>query len=144
MANEDTYKLLGECNAGIKMGVDSIAQVLPSVGSHEMKKALNRCKDAHQELGSETHAILNELGDTGKEPNPIAKSMSWMKTGVKLAFNESDSTIADLMTDGCNMGVKSLGRYLNKYETADPRVKSITRRLIDHETQLALDMRAYL
>ena len=144
MASEDTYKLLGECNAGIKMGVDSIAQVLPSVGSAKMKDALNRCKDAHQELGSETRAILNEFGETGKEPNPIAKSMSWMKTGVKLVFNESDSTIADLMTDGCNMGVKSLGRYLNRYGAADTRVKGIAKWLIDLETQLALDMRAYL
>jgi len=144
MANEDTYKLLGECNAGIKMGVDSIAQVLPAVGSAKMRETLNRCKDAHQELGSETHAILGDLGDTGKEPNPIAKGMSWIKTSVKLAFNESDNTIADLMTDGCNMGVKSLNRYLNQYDEADPRVKRITERLIDLETQLTMDMRPYL
>ena len=34
--------------------------------------------------------------------------MSWMKTNMKLAMDTSDAAIADLMTDGCNMGVKSL------------------------------------
>jgi hypothetical protein len=45
--------------------------------------------------------------------------MSWMKTNMKLSMEDSDATIADLMTDGCNMGVKSLNRYLNQYKAAD-------------------------
>lgn len=45
------------------------------------------------------------------------------KTNVKLVMNESDQTIADLMTDGCNMGVKSLNKYLNQYKAANEKVK---------------------
>ena len=48
-----------------------------------------------------------------KEPNVMAQGMSWIKTNMRLAMNTSDETIAELMTDGCNMGVKSLSRYLN-------------------------------
>ena len=55
--------------------------------------------------------------------------MSWVKTNVKLGMEESDATIAGLMTDGCNMGVKSLNRYLNQYEAADEVSKDITKRL---------------
>ena len=50
----------------------------------------------------------DEYHDDGKDPNPMAKGMSWIKTNVKLVIDESDNTIADLITDGCNMGVKSL------------------------------------
>lgn len=74
----------------------------------------------------------------------MAKGMSWMKTNVKLVINESDETIADLMTDGCNMGVKSLNRYLNQYEAADEVSKDITKRLINLEEQLTLDIRKFL
>ena len=74
----------------------------------------------------------------------MAKGMSWLKTNVKLTFDSSDNTVADLITEGCNMGVKSLNKYLNQYEKADEKVKDITRRLIDLETKLAMDMRAYL
>ena len=67
-----------------------------------------------------------------------------MKTNVKLTLNESDATIASLMTDGCNMGVKSLNRYLNEYEAADEVSKDITKRLINLEEKLTVDIRDYL
>ena len=37
----DTISLLRECNSGIKMGVNSIDQVLPYVKDHKLKKNLN-------------------------------------------------------------------------------------------------------
>lgn len=67
-----------------------------------------------------------------------------MKTTVKIAVDESDQTIADLMTDGCNMGVKSLNKYLNQYEGADEVSKDIAKRLIHLEEQLAIDIRSFL
>ena len=70
--------------------------------------------------------------------------MSEMKTGLKLTFKESDHTIADLITDGCNMGVKSLNRYLNQYKAADEFSKDIAKRLIHLEEKLAVDIRGYL
>ena len=67
-----------------------------------------------------------------------------MKTNMKLVMNESDHTIADLMTDGCNMGVKSLNKYLNQYKAADEQSKDIAKRLINLEQQLTLDIRKFL
>ena len=82
--------------------------------------------------------------DEGKDPNPMAKSMSWMKTNVKLVINESDKTIADLITDGCNMGVKSLNRYLNQYRAADEKSKDIAKRLIKLEEDLVKNICQFL
>ncbi len=144
MVNSDTIELLKECNAGIKMGVTSIEDVLGSVADTDLKQLLSDCKKEHQKLGSETHTLLNKYHDGGKEPNAMAKGMSWLKTNIMLSVNQSDETIADLMTDGCNMGVKSLNRYLNKYEAAEEKVKDITKRLINLEEKLAIDMRDYL
>ena len=74
----------------------------------------------------------------------MAQSMSWLKTNVKLIMNESDQTIAELMTDGCNMGVKSLNQYLNQYKAASEQSKDITKKLIHLEEKLATDIRGYL
>jgi hypothetical protein len=67
-----------------------------------------------------------------------------MKTNMKMAMKDSDKTVADLMTDGCNMGVKSLNRYLNQYEAADEFAKDIAKRLINLEEKLAVDIRCFL
>ncbi len=144
MIESDTIKLLRECDAGVKMGVDSINDVYDYVSSPALKKYLNRCKDEHISLDKEIQAQLVKFRDDGKKPSPIASSMSKMKTSMKLTFNESDSTIADLMTDGCNMGVKSLNRYLNEYKAADEVSKDITKRLIKLEESLASDIKGFL
>ncbi len=144
MVEQDTIKLLRECDAGVKMGISSIDDVLSYVREETFKKRLSDCKHEHEELDREIQDQLTKFHDDGKAPAPIAKGMSWMKTNMKLMMNESDETIADLMTDGCNMGVKSLNKYLNKYEAADEFSKDITKRLINLEEKLAVDIREYL
>ena len=144
MVEQDTIRLLRECDAGVKMEIAAIGDVLDHVRSGSLKKELTDCKRDHETLEQELQTLLNRYQDEGKEPNPMAKGMSWMKTNVKLSLNESDATIADLMTDGCNMGVKSLGKYLNQYQAADETSKNIAKRLIGLEEQLAVDIRRFL
>ena len=144
MVEKDTIKLLRECDAGIKMGVASIEDVLGHVHSGDFRNHLNRCKREHDALKSEIQTLLDQYHDDGKNPNPIAKGMSWMKTNWKLNMDDSDHVIADLMTDGCDMGVKSLSRYLNQYKAADEDAKNIAKRLIRLEAKLAEDLQPYL
>ena len=144
MIENDTIKLLRECDAGIKMGVKSIDDVLPYVKSRKMKEALEECKRRHEHLGHEVEKGLNRFHDEGKKPNAMAEIMSWMKTSVKMTLDQSDETIADLMTDGCNMGVKSLNKYINEYKVADEDAKDIARRLVTLEDNLAKEIKHYL
>lgn len=144
MIEQDTVKLLRECDAGIKMGTSSIDEVLEYANDSDLKKYLINCRNKHDNLEEEIQNLLNRYHDEGKNPNPMAKGMSWIKTNVKLGINDSDKTIADLITDGCNMGVKSLNRYLNQYKAADEKSKDITKRLINLEEQLTVDMRQFL
>ncbi len=144
MIEQDTIRLLRECDAGVKMGISSIDDVLDDVKSVKLKEYLVNCKNEHIELDREINQLLDKYQDDGKDPNPMAKGMSWIKTNMKLAMKESDETIADLMTDGCNMGVKSLNKYLNEYCAADEVTKDIAKRLINLEEKLAVDIRKYL
>lgn len=144
MIEQDTVRLLRECDAGTKMGIASIDDVLEHTQSEAFHGKLQTCKKEHEQLQTEIAQLLSKYHDEGKNPNPIAKSMSWIKTSMKLGMEDSDATIADLMTDGCNMGVKSLNRYLNQYKAADEVSKDIAKRLIHLEEQLTTDIRRYL
>ena len=144
MVESDTVKLLRECDAGVKMGISSIEDVLDYVKSPQLSRLLSESKEEHGKIEGELTEILESYGDEGKRPNPIAKGMSRVKTNVKMALDESDKTIADLMTDGCNMGVKSLHKYLNQYSAADAESKGFAKRLIQIEDDLAKQIRQYL
>ncbi len=144
MANQDTIRLLRECDAGIKMGVSSIDQCMEKVESPKLVEILNANKDRHSQLGSEIHKLINEAHDETKEPNIMAKSMSWIKTEVMLAMDKNDATIADLITDGCHMGIKSLNKYLNEYKAASPEAQEMTKKVIKLEEDLAEEIKCFL
>ena len=144
MIEPDTIKLIRECDAGIKMGVTSIDDVLTHVREEKMKNILKDARQEHERLRVELETMLSEYGDEGKDPNPLAKSMSWMKTNVKLGIENSDGTVADLIIEGCDMGIKSLSRYLNEYKAAEERAKNIAKKLIKIEETLSKDMRPFL
>ncbi|MBR6545417.1 MAG: hypothetical protein IKT72_00590 [Clostridia bacterium] len=144
MIEPDTIKLLRECDAGVKMGIASITDVVGHVTSEELRRLLTDSRTDHETIESELRSLLDRYGDDGKAPSAIAKGMSHMKTEMKLAMDESDSTVASLMTDGCDMGVKSLSRYLNQYKAAEEDAKDIAKRLISIEDRLGSDLRAFL
>lgn len=144
MIEPDTIKLLRECDAGVRMGVASIDNVLDHVRDNKLRQTLSDCKKEHETLDRELQNLLDRYHDQGKEPNPMAKGMSWVKTNVKLGMDGSDEAIAGLMTDGCNMGVKTLNQYLNRYQAADETSKDIAKRLIRLEEQLTTDIRRFL
>ena len=144
MIQQDTIRLLRECDAGVKMGTSSIDQVLGYVRSDDMRRLLSDGKIEHERLNTRIQERLDRVRDEGKDPSPLISAMSGLKTDIKLAMNESDRTIAELMTDGCNMGVKSLSRYLNQYKAADEESKDIAKKLIHLEAQMAADLRGHL
>lgn len=144
MIEQDTVRLLRECDSGAKMGIEALGDVVDKTKSDELRAALAASMDDHRELAKDIRAHLNRFHDEGKDPPAIASAMSWLKTTGKMMLEPSDHTVADLMTDGCNMGVKSLSKYLNAYQAADEKSKDLAKKLIAAEEQLIHSVRPYL
>ena len=144
MVEQDTIRLLRECDSGIKMGLSAISEVRDYAKNDELKQLLCDSQSENEVLKADLQKALDDYSDEGKDPPAAVQGMSWLKTNVKLKLDESDGTIAELMIDGCNMGVKSLSRYLNQYKAADERSKDIAKRLISAEERLSQQMRQFL
>ena len=144
MVEKDTIRLLRECDAGAKMGMTSLDETMGYVKNKTLRSKLKDSLKENTRLRSEITSQLHKYHDEGKDPALIAQGMSWLKTNAKLMTDPSDESVADLITDGCNMGVKSLTKYLNKYKAADEKSKDLARELITAEAKLAEDMREYL
>jgi len=144
MIEQDTVRLLRECDAGAKMGVEAINDVLDGVSSDGLRGLLSSSGQEHEALAGEIREHLNRFDDEGKDPPMMASAMSWLKTRAELLMDPGDHTVADLMTDGCNMGVKSLSKYLNQYKAADEKSKDYAKKLIAMEEKLTKEMQPYL
>ena len=126
------------------MAVESLDEVINKAKNEKLITLLKNSLEEHKKLGNLTHQKLNEFHDKDKEPSTIAKAMSWMSTNLKLLTGDVDEKIADIITEGCNMGIKSLNKYLNQYAMADVISKKITEKLIRLEENLRKELSAYL
>ncbi len=144
MENRDSVHLLKECDSGVKMAITSVDDVIDDVENQRLRQLLLESREHHEKLKNEIHELLDQYGSEEKDPGAMATIMSWVKTNSKLAMNHDDTVIADLMTEGCNMGVKSLHKYLHQYPTANHQVKDICSRLIDIEETLREKLADYL
>ncbi len=144
MVSKDTVYLLRECNAGTQMAVYSLNEVLGNVKDQKLCDILTASRNHHEQLGNELHVLLQKHGEETKDPGMMAKGMSWVKTNAKLAIDDSDRVCADLITDGCNMGVKTIQRHINQYPAADKEARGKAKELISIEEALAGDLKAFL
>lgn len=137
----DTVELLKECDSGISMGVSSINDMLSRVESRKLSKILSDSKEDHENLKNDALLLLNKYNESGKAPSAMASVMSKLKTNLRLAVSENDSAVCELIAEGCDMGIKSLRGYLEKYESADSEAKKIADRVIRLEEKLMRDIR---
>lgn len=144
MIEHDTIELLRECDAGIQMGISAIDGVKDKVESGEFRSMLDGFQREYAELQNEMQGVLHAYHDEGKDPNPVAKGMAWLKTNMELALNGGDDTVANLITDGCNMGIKSINKYLNDYGAADGRAKDFAKRLLELQQRQLQALRKFL
>ena len=142
--NGDTVCLLRECNAGSKMATNSIEQVRKHAKTDRMRDLLDHYNGEHAQLGEDIGAYLKEVGEDEKDPGKMAQAMSWIHTELKLTIDNEEKEIADLLIDGCNMGIKSLSEYRNKYSEAEPRAVELCDRLHRLEKQMADELEAFL
>ncbi len=144
MEENDTISLLKECSAGTKMAIRSMEQVMESVNNSQFRQILNRYCAQHKDMEKKVDDLLLEKGKTGKEPGFMARTMAKMDTELKLTLNPTDAEVADIMTEGCNMGIKSVSRYLNQYESASGESRRIAQNLICVEERFLEELRQFL
>lgn len=142
--NEDTRKLLEECNSGCKMAVDSMDQALGYTKDDDLKTLLQLYKEKHERLEKETTELLHEAGYAGKEPGMMASAFSWITAETKLMWEDDNNQIAKLMMNGANMGIQSVTEYRHKYDQASEQSQSIAKKLIRVEEEFLQELKRFL
>ena len=73
MIEQDTIRLLRECDAGIEMGTSSIRDVLTRTQAPGLRLALTNCMAAHEKLKYELNDLLSQYHDGGKSPKKLKR-----------------------------------------------------------------------
>lgn len=144
MQERDTINLLKECNSGLKMAVNSIDEVIEKVRSRQIHAILEQSLQKHKKLGDSVHALLQNYNQTTEKPGKIAKAMSWLMINMKFLKTPTDYKIAEIMYDGCNMGIRSIYHYKNMYSDASGEAKNLASQIIENEKYCMTELQKYL
>ena len=142
--SQDTVELLKECDAGCKMAIDSMEQINKHVTDDRLKTLIKKYNGDHIKMKEDIHRMLNNIGADGQEPSPMAKASSWIQSEVKMTINGDSKQAASLLTDGCNMGIKSLCEYKNAYKAADEKSVALCVKLCDIEAGMVEELQEFL
>ncbi len=141
---DDTVSLLKECDAGLIMARDSLTQALNYAKAHNFSNMLKKYYDEHTKLETDVKNKLLENNEGEKKPNVIGRTAAKGMTNMKLMLNGRDEKIADIMMDGCNMGIKNVSKYMNQYGGSKEDALRLANSIVVLEQNFANELRQYL
>lgn len=142
--NSDTIALLKECDAGCKMAADSLLQVRSYAEDGRLIAIIDKYLKRHRDFGNKCHRMLSQERETTQDPPKMASAFARISTDMKLMMEKDSHKIAEILIDGCNMGVKSVTENINKYNKADGESVSLARELVEVEQKLSQDLLQFL
>ena len=128
MKNFDTISLRKACNQGCKYATNGIDEY----------------NDKHTKIGDRCHEMLNKYGADEKDPKPMSAMFAKMGTDLKMLNDDSNEKVAEMLLDGCHMGIKSVAKYMNKYDCAAEDSRKLAKEIIDVEENFMKDLIGYI
>ena len=138
------FFLQTKSNAGCKMAINSMERLKEYVKNASLNELLEEYKKQHRELEEESARLLEESGETQKQPDLMASAFSWFTTELKMMVQDDSTQIAKILMNGCNMGIQSVSECMNKCPKASHAGMSVAKKLVKCEEKLMEDVKKFL
>ena len=74
----------------------------------------------------------------------MASTFAKISTDMKLMMEKDSHKIAEILIDGCNMGVKSTTENMHKYSNASSESMNLAKELVEMEQKMSQDLLQFL
>lgn len=115
-SNLATKKLLDALYKNVKMGADSIIDLLPKVSDQNMRDELTRELDQYSGFADEIKNMLYSIDEEAKDESIFAKIGTKMSVAMNTMVDSTSSHIAEMMIQGGTMGITDATKTLREYE----------------------------
>lgn len=137
--------MLNAIHQATQMGSYGIKTVLNETGDRQFRAALRQQLAEYEELSGEAARLLHGHGATPKNINPMAKLGSAMTSKMKIRSSaDPTSKIAELMLQGNTRGMIKSMHNIRTMGVLDPKVSSLSNRLLQTEQANIDQMKQYL
>ncbi len=145
-SNAVTKSFLDSLYKNVKMGADSIIDLMPKVTDEAMRVELTRELEAYEKYAKEIRDILFDIGETPKEESFMTKAMTKMGISLNTMMDATASHIADIMIQGATMGITDTTKLVREHENTacSERALSLARETIKFEEDSIEKLKKFL
>ena len=127
------------------MGCHGIRAVLDESPNREIRTALRRQLAEYEELFDEASRLLQERGEKARDVSSVARLGSLAVSRMKVRTSpEPEAKIAELMVQGSTRGMLRRMQDLRTMDAVDPKVSSLSMRLLQTEQANIDEMKQFL
>lgn len=141
-----TKSFLDSLYKNVKMGADSIIDLMPKVKDQAMREEMTAELENYEGFAKEIRDILFANGDEPKEESLMAKMGTKMGVMMNTMMDDTTSHIADMMIQGATMGVTDTTKLIREYEntTCSEEALALARRTVKYEEESIERLKSFL
>ena len=139
-------ELLNDLYSNVKMGSDSIINLLPKVKDDKMKSMMTDQLNQYEKYAQDLKDRLNCAGVEAKEPSAISKISAKIGMEMKSMQDSTTSHMAQMMVQGSTMDVTDLLQKVSVYENLPECRESVklAKEIVDFEEHNIEKMKEFL
>lgn len=142
---QDDIPILQSVRRSTQMGCHGIRAVLDESPNREIRTALRRQLAEYEELFDEASRLLQERGEKARDVSSVARLGSLTVSRMKVRTSpEPEAKIAELMVQGSTRGMLRSMHDLRTMDAVDPKVSSLSMRLLQTEQANIDEMKQFL
>ena len=144
--NAATKKLLDALYKNVKMGADSILDLIPKVGDENMRNELTSELEEYDSFATEIKNMLIDMGEEAKDESLLAKLGTKMSVAMNTLMDSTTSHIAEMMIQGGTMGITDATKTLREYEntSCSEEALDLAKRIIKYEEDAVERLKKFL
>ena len=144
--NAATLKLLEAMYKNVRMGADSIIDIMPKVADEKLREELTSELERYEEFSKEIKNSIFNMGEEAKDQGILAKVGTKMSVAMNTMMDSTTSHIAEMMIQGGTMGITDATKLLREYEntSCSKEALDITRRIIKYEEETVERLKIFL
>ena len=143
---ETTKSFLDSLYKNVKMGADSIIDLMPKVKDSKMREEMTAELEHYEGFAKEIRELLFKNGETPKEESLMAKMGVKMGVAMNTMIDDSTSHIADLMIQGATIGITDTTKLIREYENSPcaEEALALARKTVRYEEESIERLKAFL
>lgn len=144
MKEENNINILDELNKGCCMGSDAVKVILEKIEGKEFKKVCEKLLEEYEDLEEKINKTYDKYSDEEPhETNAMDKAMTWYGIQIRTITDSSASKLAEMLTQGLNMGIIE-GKKLLNHKDGDKKVQGLVKDYVDMQEKYVEKIKEFL